>query len=286
MKFAMYSRFQTMVEEVGIQKTAAFAREQELEGVELYCDSIADVSAIPNVGVAREAKNVLDAYGLPMVCVSCAYDAILCPDPGKTMEKYLQITKALGSPYLHHTLLVTPCGNDTESEIMQKIDLAADSAVKIAKMAQDFGITCLYEDQGGYINGRVGFGRFFENVKSRVHNVGICADIGNILYADETPEDFFPVFAEDIKHVHIKDYLRKQVNTSPGKNWRPTKKGDYLRNTMVGHGVINYADVMAFFKEIGYSGYFALELDHPEPFEDGIDQAIHYLTPLFEGESQ
>lgn len=284
MKFAFYSRFETMVAELGVEEAAKYARAHGFDGVEFYCDAVANVSAIPTVEAAREVKQVLDAYGLPMVCVSCAYDAIACPDAVKTMQKTMEITSALDSPYLHHTLLINPVKGESEAEVFRKIDLAADAAVAIADVAKEYGITCIYEDQGRYVNGRDCFGRFFENVKSRAKNVGVCADVGNILYADEEPEDFLPAFAADIKHVHIKDYLRKRVPTSPGKGWMRTKRGDYLRNTVIGHGVIDFSRVMAFLREIDYDGYFALELNHPEPFEDGIEQALSFLPPLFEGE--
>ena len=285
MKFAFYSRFETMLAEVGVQKAAEYARSLGLDGVEFYCDAVANVSAIPSVADAKEVRAVLDAYGLPLVCVSCAYDAIACPDAVGTMRKTVEITSALGAPFLHHTLLIHPVKGESEAEILRKIDLAADAAVGIAEVAKEYGLTCLYEDQGRYVNGREKFGRFFESVKSRAANVGVCADVGNILYADEEPEEFLPHFADDIKHVHVKDYLRKRVPTSPGQGWKPTRGGDFLRNTVIGHGVIDFPRVMAFLRKIGYGGYFALELDHPEPFEDGIKQALSYLPPLFEGEN-
>lgn len=284
MKFAFYSRFQTMIAEIGVQKTAEYTRAHGLDGVEFYCDAVANVSAIKSVEEAKEVKRVLDDYDLPMVCVSCAYDAIACPDAVKTMKKTIEITSALGSPYLHHTLLIHSAKDRTENEILREIDLAADAAVAIADAAKEYGVTCLYEDQGGYVNGHEKFGRFFESVKSRAANVGVCADVGNILYADEEPEDFLPYFAADIRHVHVKDYLRKRVPTSPGEGWKPTKRGDFLRNTVIGHGVIDFPRVMAFLREIGYNGYFGLELDHPEPFEDGTKQALSYLPPLFSEE--
>lgn len=286
MKFAFYSRFETMLPSLGIQKTAEYVRARGLNAVEFYCDAVADVSAIKSVEEAKEVKRVLDAYGLPLVCVSCAYDAVACPDAVKTMQKTIEITSALGSPFLHHTLLIHPAKGKTEDEIYREIDLAADAAVKIADAAKEYGITCLYEDQGGYVNGHEKFGRFFEKVKSRAGNAGVCFDVGNILYADEEPEEFLPYFAKDIRHVHVKDYLRKSVPVSPGKYWKPTKGGDFLRGTMIGHGVIDHPRVMALLREIGYDGYFALELDHPEPFEDGIAQALSYLPPLFEGETK
>ena len=281
MKFAFYSRFETMLAEVGVQKAAEYARSLGLDGVEFYCDAVANVSAIPSVADAKEVRAVLDAYGLPLVCVSCAYDAVACPDAVRTMQKTIEITSALGAPFLHHTLLIHPVKGESEAEALRKIDLAADAAVKIADAAKEYGLTCLYEDQGRYVNGREKFGRFFENVKSRAENVGVCADVGNILFVDEAPEDFLSAFAHDIKHVHVKDYLRKSVPSSPGVGWKPTKRGDYLRSTVIGHGVVDYPRVMAVLHGIGYDGYFGLELDHPEPFEAGVMQALAYLPPLF-----
>ena len=281
MKFALYSRFQTMIAEVGVEETARFAIAHGLRGVEFYCDAVCDVSAIPTVEAAKETRRVLDAYGLPMVCVSTAYDAVLRPDAVGTMQKYLEIAAALGSPFMHHTLLISPDKNDTPDDILRKVDIAADKAVAIAHAAKELGLTCIYEDQGRYVNGVARFGRFFNNVKSRAENVGVCADLGNILYADEAPEVFLSAFRADIKHVHVKDYLHK-AGINPGMYWKPTQGGAYLRNTMVGHGIVNFAACMDVLKEIGYDGYFALELDHPEPFEDGIAQAISYLTPFYE----
>lgn len=281
MKFALYSRFQTMIAEIGVEATARYAKEHGMSGVEFYCDAVANVSAIPTVDAAKEVKRVLDAYGLPMVCVSTAYDAVLRPNAVEAMQKHLEIAAALGSPFMHHTLLITPAMDDSQDEILRKIDLAADAAVKIAHAAKELGLTCIYEDQGRYVNGVARFGKFFENVKSRAKNVGVCADLGNILYADETPEAFLDAFRADIKHVHVKDYLRKSGPASPGMYWKPTQNGNFLRNTMVGHGVVDLARCMAILKEIGYNGYFALELDHPEPFEDGVKQAVDYLPSLF-----
>ena len=44
-----------------------------------------------------------------------------------------------------------------------------------------------------------------------------------------------------------------------------------------------YSQFHTMLAEIGYNGYFALELDHPEPFEDGVAQALSFLPPLWEG---
>lgn len=154
-----------------------------------------------------------------------------------------------------------------------------DAAEQVARYAEPLGITCLFEDQGIYLNGLAGFGKFFYELKRRCSNVGVCGDVGNILFVDEDPVDFFEMFKEDIKHVHIKDYLRKPAaKQSIGHYWLPTRGGQWLRETMVGSGIVDFESCMKVLKSVGYQGGLGLELGHPEPFEVGVQQAMEYLN--------
>ena len=285
MKIALYTQFHTMLLEKGIAETVRYACERGFSGVELYCDAIFDVSAIPDVKTAKEVRRALEDGGLSMVCVSAAYDAVRCPDAVGSMKKYIEIAEALGSPFLHHTLLINPVLTDTDADVERKLVLAADAAVAIAHAAKDHGLTCLYEDQGRYVNGVARFSRFFRDVQSRAENVGVCGDLGNILFADEKPEDFVKAFLGDIKHVHVKDYLHKKSPIAPGPIWKRTHAGNFLRNTVVGDGVVDLDACMRLLKEGGYSGAFALELDHPEPIEGSITQAMLKLHALWENDN-
>ena len=92
---------------------------------------------------------------------------------------------------------------------------------------------------------------------------------------------FFEAFKDDIKHVHMKDYLWKEGPECPGKYWLPTRGGHWLRPVLTGDGVINLEACMKVLKSIGYDGPLALELDHPEPFEEGVKQAIAHLSRFF-----
>ena len=101
--------------------------------------------------------------------------------------------------------------------------------------------------------------------------------MGNILYVNEMPEPFLKAFIEDICHVHVKDYLWKKGLVSPGMYWNRGKADSWLRETMVGSGVVDFEACMKILKEAGYEGAFALELNHPEPYEAGVQQAMEYL---------
>lgn len=269
MKPAFYTTFHTMLAEKGAKETARRTREYGFGSAEYYCDAVVGSSVIPDVAAAKEVRLALENEGLYMACVSVAYDAIVCPDAESVMQKYAEIAKELGSPFLHHTLLIHPVKADGQNEIRRKLSLAADAAVRIAKMADAFGLTCLYEDQGMYVNGVENFSVFFEDVKSRASNVGVCADLGNILCVGEKPAPFLSRFIEDIKHVHIKDCA--PVPTEADGWYR-------LKNLPFGEGEVDIPACLNILKEGGYRGAYALELAPELSTDDGISAALCYLS--------
>ena len=115
-------------------------------------------------------------------------------------------------------------------------------------------------------------------MKKACNKVGVCGDFGNILFADEKAEDFFAAYAKDILHVHVKDYLFKNIGQAPSKAWSRTRNNNLLRDTMIGDGIVNFEKGFQILKEVGYNGRFGLENCHPEPFEMGVAQAFEYLS--------
>jgi len=76
--------------------------------------------------------------------------------------------------------------------------------------------------------------------------------------------------------VHVKDYRRIAV-PEEGVKCYPTRDGAYLRETVVGEGDVNFAEVMRLLCAAGYRGAFAMENTHPEPWEDGVRTAMELL---------
>ena len=284
MQIAMYSYFDSMLIEKGIEKTAEYAKKLNFSGVELLSSTSTMLQdSIPNATIARKVRKVLDDYDLPMVCYSVGCDTTE-HDTVQKMYKKIDIAKELGSPYVHHTLILGSPGKEkpaNATELNEKIAIAVDAAEKIAKYAESLGIVCIYEDQGYYVNGVKQFGLFYNEIKKRCKNVGVCADFGNIMFMDEKPEDFLTEYAEDVKHVHVKDFLYKKTNVNPGMYWRNIADSTWLRHTMIGHGVINYPACMQILKENGYNGAISLEISHPEPYENGVQQAMEYLRHFY-----
>jgi len=277
-KFAMYSGLHEKILEVGIRRTAEYAVHLGFEAVEVFESVYAKGrDAIPDVATARCANRIWKAYDLPVVCYSVETDLWRSKENEDKLRKQVEIAAELESPYFHHTLFPRSCtaADSPKYDIVRNEVLEA--ATRIAEYAAKYHITCIYEEQGGYFNGVEGFGEFYNEIRKRCKNVGVCGDLGNILFVNETPEKFLEVYAKDVRHVHVKDYLWKKEPLSPGRYWNRAKEDCWLRDTMVGSGVVDFEACIKLLKESGYQGYYALENVHPEPYEAGVYQAMEYL---------
>lgn len=281
MNFSMYFGFDAMCLEKGVEATAAFAKAHGYSSVETLRSAAEGPHPIAgNVKDAKQVKKILDQAGLPVACYSVFADTRK-PETKQRLLEHLEIVAELACPFLHHTLLPGLTSTDN-SDYAEAVKIAADTAIAVADRAKELGIRCIYEDQGFYVNGVEGFGGFYNTVKQACGNVGVCMDFGNILFADETPEAFLDAYKDEVVHVHIKDYLRKKTPAAPAKNWLLAANGNWLRDTVVGDGVVDFAACMKILNAIGYRGAFALEIGHPEPFEAGIAQAMELLTALYD----
>ena len=284
MKFAMYSRFLPTLARLGAEACADELVRLGLSHAETLAVTGSPLPEIINDTKKAEAvRKVFASRGLSFACYSVGTCLWQNPDAERELLYHAEIAAALGSPYLHHTLLswfrLPECPPDPDDAIA----FASEAAVRVAKAAAPLGISCIYEDQGLYCNGVEGFGKFYSEVKRVCPSVGVCGDMGNSLFVGTEPEVFFRAFAKEIRHVHVKDYLRKTSDEMPGKYWLPIENGKnhvWVRDTIVGDGTINFAACMEVLHSVGYDGVFALELEHPEPFEEGILQAERVLSAL------
>ena len=177
------------------------------------------------------------------------------------------MAQILGSPYLHHTIAL----NFSQPEyIAANFDLfyqrGLEAVREIFDYAAQLGIRTIYEDQGFLFNGRENFTRFLADVD---RNVGVVADFGNIQFVDEDVEDFIPVFADRIVHVHAKDYV---VTDGTSRNALPgeytSRGGNYLRGCLIGEGSVHTETAFQALQAMGYRGCVALEGDPIGPDEE------------------
>lgn len=278
MNISMYAKFSNMVLQEGIEKAAEYASRLDFSSVELFADCTTSGKwPFSDAASAEEAKAVLEEYGLTVSCCSAYVNVWQNEIAVKRAIEMLEIVSALGCPYFHHTLLPWIHLGENAPSFEEGIEAAVNAAERIANYAKNLGVTCLYEDQGHYVNGVKGFGVFFNEIRRRCENVGVCGDFGNIMFENEKPEDFLKEYASYIYHVHVKDYMQKRSAESPGREWIQAKGENWLCETIVGTGDVNIKACMKVLEKAGYEGAYALEIGHPGSFEEGVKYAMKCL---------
>ena len=258
MKLTNYMSFMADFYKNGLDWAVEHSVKMGFEAVEILVESLDDLP-FSNPDAAMAARELLSANGLSVSCYSVAAD-LTGENREAVIEKMLDqvdIAAALGSPYLHHTLLPVIKLTDDSPKYEQVLPLALDGAQRIAEYAQSYGITCLYEPQGMYFNGVEGLGRFYEEIKKRVPNVGVCGDTGNSMFVDVDPVDIFKAFSADIKHLHVKNYKFSDKDFCE-PSARKTKGGNYIAFAEVQDGWVRIEECFKAVK--GYSGNISFEM--------------------------
>ncbi len=221
---------------------------------------------------AKKINERILSYGLDVSCLSYAISFLNMTEKQAvdSLKKAIDVTKALGSPFLHHTFQLD---FSSKPELWQK---AYKHFVNVAKEAAYYageqGIECIYEDQGYYINTPDRLADLLVDVD--LPNTGVCLDVGNALFYDILPERWAGIFSKYVKHVHIKDYLKKSVETCPIKGWHRTVEGNLLRGTVIGHGVLNFEKIFTILLANGYDGYFSLEYEGREEVLASVNESV------------
>jgi sugar phosphate isomerase/epimerase len=112
-------------------------------------------------------------------------------------------------------------------------------------------------------------------------NFGLLVDIGNFLCADENPSVAVGRCAPYAFYVHAKDFIVKSgADTNPGKSFFVSRGGNFLRGTVIGHGIVPVASCITALKKVGYDGVLSLEFEGPEDTEYALKNGLTYLKKL------
>ncbi|MBE6610234.1 MAG: sugar phosphate isomerase/epimerase [Ruminococcaceae bacterium] len=256
MKLTNYAQFHEDLKSRGIEYAAEHT-------VEMGFDSVEFLGLTKAAQDTSRTARTLKGLGLT---VSCFSEGINLLDTSKRTREEMEIhlfrcadiAAELGSPFLHHTLVLPlslPMNAPPLADIFESI---VNSAEKVANYCEKLGIVCLYEPQGMYFNG-CGLELFYDEMKKRCGNIGICGDVGNSLFVDHSPNLVFDRFASDIKHVHLKDYYVIDSPRDGVKNYK-TLGGKYLSDSELGVGAVDIPYCMNKLKEVGYAGAYSFEI--------------------------
>ena len=288
MKFAHYVNFSGLVRKVGIESAAKQAISLGYLSVEFLDIAGRDgfISTFKSPDEAVAAKAVLDRYGLSVACYSVGVTLISEKKPTvadrkavEELKRLAEIAAVIGSPFLHHTLIM-PLSLPTDAPSYEEVlPSVLDAAEEVANYCKGIGLICLYEPQGMYFNGVEGYGRFYREIRKRCPNVGVCADIGNTIFIDQSPLPFVEMFARDTMHVHLKNYRLRPPRPDGETSKLRSKSGICLECVSLKSGDIDIVSCLQILKKAGYNGAFALE-DHYDP--DETADAMRFVAKIYE----
>ena len=248
-----------------------FHDDLKLRGIEYAAEHtvILGFDSVEFLGLSQAAKDpsatarILASHGLSVSCFSEGIN--LLDTSRRSLSEMIDhlcrcgdSAAELGSPFLHHTLILPLTLPPNAPELSEVLPIMTDAAEQVANYCEKLGLVCLYEPQGMYFNGN-GLEIFFDEMKKRCRNIGICGDVGNSLFVDYSPSLVFDKFAPQVKHVHLKDYLVEETELQGRKGHR-SRGGKWLYDTELGEGVVDIPYCMSKLKEVGYSGAYSFEL--------------------------
>ena len=246
------------------------AREMGFDGVEI-------MELFPPEGMEREEyagriASLCRSLDFPVVNYTVSADFLA--GSGKNpeaeairLQRQVNIAAILGAAGLRHDAAWgIPEGSGFRG-FEEALPVLIEGCRRVTDYAASKGIRTMVENHGTFCQESRRMERLVNGVAHP--NFGLLVDMGNFLCADEPPEEAVGRLAPYALYVHAKDFLLKSGREGgPGPEFLRTRAGNYLRGTVIGHGVVPVAQCLSSLKMAGYDGYVGVEFEGmEEPLE-------------------
>ena len=230
---------------------------------------------------AKELRAEADRVGIEISCYAVGADLLNgCEgDLDKEIERLcrkVDVAEALGAPLMRHDITPhPPKGYLGYTNLLPRFVKAARA---VTEYAEAKGIRTCTENHGW-------FSQDSDRVASLINaterkNFGMLVDIGNFICAGEDLGVAVGRCATYAFNVHVKDFLLKSGNEDQPEGFNMNRVGDYIRGTVLGHGMVPIKKCINALKRAGYDGYLTLEFEGFEDCEFGIKAGLNYINKL------
>ncbi|NSW53213.1 MAG: sugar phosphate isomerase/epimerase [Anaerolineae bacterium] len=249
----------------------AKAAEMGYASIELATAGIPDAFTIQDL--APKFKDRCDQAGLPIINYTIGADFIMDDSVEaqvKTLVEELQIAKLLGVSGMRHDAARGPRPERGIRTYDDALPIIAEGCRAVTVEAEKLGIRTMIENHGYFAQDSH---RVEKLVTAVGHpNFGLLIDIGNFMCADELSELAVSLVAPLAAHVHVKDFLFREASLPVnGQGWFPTRAGNLLRGTVLGHGVVRVKQCIDILKKAGYGGAVSVEFE-------GVEECLQALA--------
>lgn len=196
------------------------------------------------------------------------------------IKKKVDIAEILGVKLMRHDASFSFLeGKRLYNGFSNVLERLADGCRRITEYAETKGIKTMVENHGF-------FAQDSERVEALVNkvahpNFGIQVDFGNFLCVDENPATAVGRCAPYVFNAHIKDFIFKSGEEGcPGEGFIFTRGGNYIRGTVLGHGIVPIKQCVSILKANGYDGYLTLEFEGLERLDYALSQGARFINNL------
>ncbi|MDR1444201.1 MAG: sugar phosphate isomerase/epimerase [Treponema sp.] len=250
------------------------------------CDAIEftefrQTEGLPLEDFARKIRDACDTAGLSIANYAVGSD-FLYGSGGNIKQETARVKSAvdiagiLGAPGMRHDSSWGFKDTAKGRNYRDAIRLMAPAIREVSEYAAAAGILTMCENHGYFMQDSR---RMEELVLAVDHpNFGLLVDIGNFMCADESSLLALPAVMPYAFHVHAKDFLWKSGREpKPDSAWFPSRGGNHLRGTILGHGEASAAQCIEYIKAAGYDRTISLEFEGPEEPLEAVRRGWEFL---------
>lgn len=257
------------------------AKEIGFEYIE-FIDLLPSVSGCDDLEAARRIRKHCAGIGLGIAAYTVGAEFLKADDRKAEVRRIkhcVDVAEELGAAVMRHDATTGPKTYRTGYTWRDAIGEIAPFIREITEYAAEKGIRTCTENHGFYIQDA-------ERVETLIRevghtNYGWLVDIGNFLCADADCLQSVNIAAPYAFHAHAKDFLRKcGAETDPGERWFRSRGGNYLRGTVLGHGVVPVAQCVELLKNAGYDGVLSLEFEGMEENIPALKAGLDFLKRI------
>ncbi|HSH11683.1 MAG TPA: sugar phosphate isomerase/epimerase [Ilumatobacter sp.] len=204
------------------------------QGVEMFDGNVNDYAEAPD-----ELRRLLDANGVDLVSVytgaNFIYDEIL-PDELTRTERAADLAAQFGAE-----ALVVGGGAQRAGGIRPgDYDRLGSALDRVCDIAEERGLHACYHP---HLTTIVENPDQLELLMER-SRIGFCPDTAHLQAGGGDPAALIRKYPDRVRHIHLKDLVTEPLSFQP-----------------LGHGVVDFDDVMAAIREIGFDRWLIVELD-------------------------
>ena len=228
---------------------------------------------------AKEIREHCEKIGLEI----CAYTVggdFLKQDIDAEVERLFRcvdVAEALGAKVMRHDVCYA-LPTDRRFTWQDAIEVMTPHIRRVTEYAKAKGIRTCTENHGYIFQSPERVEALMRAVNNE--NYGWLIDMGNFLCADADPLHATVTAVPYAFHVHAKDFLFKSADTPKPYGFFNTAGQNYIRGTVIGHGIVPVVACVNVLKKAQYNGFISVEFEGMEDCLPAIRAGLYFLRSV------